>query len=69
MPVINSCTALDLLLILNWKGRLAMTEHVHSYIAAMLLEELLTATALFLELHLWQVSKLNNSLMRFNSSL
>lgn len=45
-----------------------MAEHVHSYSAAVLLEELLT-TALSLELHLWQVSELRNSLMRFNSAI
>ena len=58
--MIASCTALDLLLILNWRGRLTTAEHVHSYNTAVLLEELLT-TALFLELHLWRVSEPNNS--------
>lgn len=38
--MIASCTALDLLLILTWRERLTILEHVHSYTvpAAVLLE-------------------------------
>lgn len=44
--MIASCTALDSLLILTWREKVTMAEHVHSYTvpAAVLLELPLTTT-------------------------